>query len=183
MFSLRTPRLLIRQLSLDDIDAVFAYRSDPDITRYQMWRPREPADIRNFIRDQAGLIPGIPGAWFQMGIVVQKNAQVVGDCGILVAMDDPTSAELGLTLRGDAQHRGYASETLSALLEYCFSTLDMRRVVARVFSGNVPALTLVERGGFRFSGRISSKLDDETEGSDLLYILERRDWTGDSNAR
>jgi len=122
----------------------------------------------------------MPGIWFQMGIVLQESAELIGDCGILVSMDDPASAELGLTLRTDAQHHGYAYEALSALIDYCFTALHMSRVYARVFSSNIPAITLVEHSGFQFTGRASSKLNDGTIGTDLFYILEQRNWQGQS---
>ena len=180
MLPICTQRILIRPLTLSDAEAVFAYRSDPAVTRYQMWRPSEIIDVQRFIRDQSGMIPGMPGIWFQMGIVLQGSAELVGDCGILVSMDDPASAELGLTLRTDAQRKGYATEALSALIEYCFVALHMSRVLARVFSGNLRAMSLVEHSGFTFTGRISSKLIDGTAGDDLFYILEQRNWQAQS---
>ncbi len=174
MLPITTSRLLIRPLALGDTDAVLAYRSDAEITRYQMWRPTAAEDIRRFIREQAGCIPGMPGIWFQMAIVFNDSGELLGDCGIHVSMNESANAELGLTLKADAQHQGFASEALAALIDYCFTALHMSRVTARVFSMNLPALALVERLGFDFTGRIPSKLDDDSEGSDLFYVLEQK---------
>jgi RimJ/RimL family protein N-acetyltransferase len=173
MLPIVTARLLIRPLVLDDAEAVFSYRSDPDITRYQMWRPAGTNHIRQFIRDQTGCIPGMPGMWYQMAIVLQETNELIGDCGVHVSLDDSSSAELGLTLRGEAQRKGYAAEALGALIDYCFSALHMSRINARIFSMNQPALRLVELIGFEYTGRLSSRLEDGSEGEDLFYTLTR----------
>ena len=34
---LETERLLLRKMRLDDAEAVFAYASDPEVTRYVLW--------------------------------------------------------------------------------------------------------------------------------------------------
>ena len=35
---LETERLLLRRMRLDDAEAMFAYASDPEVTRYVLWR-------------------------------------------------------------------------------------------------------------------------------------------------
>jgi RimJ/RimL family protein N-acetyltransferase len=173
MLPIATSRLLIRPLLPADAVAVFAYRSLDDITKYQMWKPSDISEVRRFILEQRGLIPGLPGSWYQMAILLQDSGELIGDCGILVSMGETGAAELGITLTRDAQGKGFAAEALSALIDYCFSTLHMTRILARVYQHNASAITLVERLGFSFAGRVASKLDGETD-SDLFYTLQRR---------
>lgn len=171
MLTIPTPRLLLRPLRTDDAEAVLAYRSDPDIIRYQTWHPVDLREIRDFIREQSGCIPGMPGMWYQFAIIALHANELLGDCGIHVSLTDPTSAELGITLKSEAQRQGYAGEVLRGLVGYCFSTLHMKHITARIFSRNQPALNLVERNGFIFRGRIDSRLGNETEDCDLVYSL------------
>ena len=37
---LETERLLLRKMRLDDAEAMFAYASDPEVTRYVLWESR-----------------------------------------------------------------------------------------------------------------------------------------------
>ena len=39
---LETKRLLLRKMRLDDAEAMFAYASEPEVTRYVLWRTLSP---------------------------------------------------------------------------------------------------------------------------------------------
>jgi RimJ/RimL family protein N-acetyltransferase len=171
MLTITTPRLLLRPLQVGDAGAVLVYRSDPRIIRYQTWHPADLREIRDCIREQSGCIPGMPGMWYQFAIIALDSNELLGDCGVHVSLDDPAGAELGITLKSDAQHHGYAGEVLRGLVDYCFSTLHMTYITARVFSRNQPALTLVERNGFAYRARVNSRLGTEKEDCDLVYVL------------
>jgi len=155
------------------------------VARYQAWRPKSEQEVRSFIREQAGCVPGMPGIWYQLGIVRVEDGSLLGDCGILVPVNSPTDAELGITLRADAWKRGYATEVLRALLHYCFERLHLSRVLARIRPGNVAAIMLVERHGFVFRGNMQMRFhaaDDDV--FDLLYSFDRPDTSQlDWNAR
>ena len=46
---LRTDRLVIRRFRPEDIDAFAAYRSDPDVARYQSWEAFTRAQAETFV--------------------------------------------------------------------------------------------------------------------------------------
>ena len=49
--TLETEDLLLRRARRDDRDDIFAYASDPEVSRYVLWDPhRTPADTARFIR-------------------------------------------------------------------------------------------------------------------------------------
>ena len=43
---LSTERLVLRPFVPEDFDAVFAMQSDPDVTRWLYWGPRNEAEVR-----------------------------------------------------------------------------------------------------------------------------------------
>ena len=163
-----TARLLIRPLELGDAAALFAYRSDPEVVRYQMWRPKDLREVRVFIRDQRGLAAGIPGVWFQFAIVELASGALIGDSGLHVPLEHPDSIEIGLTLRSEAQGMGFATEALTALVDFCFRTLHIRLIHARIHPENARAIALIERGGFT---RLATRRTD-----DLHFSLRRSHW-------
>lgn len=170
MNRIATQRLLIRPLEAADSAALYAYRSDPDVVRFQMWRPADLKEVRNFIRDLRGLTPGLPGIWYQFGIVELDSGRLVGDCGVHAPIDKHDTVELGLTFRTDAQGKGYASEALAALVDFCFATLHVRRIIARTHPENIRAIALIKRGGFLPS---TPRISD----GDFLFVMHRTDWT------
>lgn len=169
-----TTRLLVRPLQLADSGAVFDYRSDPAVMRFQMWHPASEREVRQFIREQRGLTPGLPGHWFQFGIVEQSSGRLLGDCGLHTPLSTPDSVEVGLTLRPDCQRQGYATEVLTALIHYCFTTLHVRSVIARTHPDNLRSIRLVSRCGFPTNP--VKKHDDE-----LTFVLDHGTWQQSEN--
>jgi RimJ/RimL family protein N-acetyltransferase len=165
-----TTRLLVRPLQLTDSSTVFEYRSDPEVMRYQMWKPADEREVRNFIREQRGLTPGLPGIWYQFGIVELNSGTLVGDCGVHAPIKRSDSIEVGLTLRVEAQGKGYATEALGSLIRFCFKTLHVGRVLARTHPENARSLGLIARCGF--PSRPTGRAKDE-----LRYELDHKTWS------
>ena len=62
-----TERLRLRLLQADDVPAFAAYRSDPDVARYQSWDSSyTTADGERLVAAQRGVDFGDPGPWVQV---------------------------------------------------------------------------------------------------------------------
>ncbi|MFZ1729095.1 MAG: GNAT family N-acetyltransferase [Bacteroidota bacterium] len=164
-----TKRFHIRPLQTADAAAVFAYRSDAEVVRYQMWRPEEERDVLRFIRDLRGLAPGMPGIWYQFGIIEFQSGLLVGDCGVHVPINSPDSVELGLTLCRSHQGLGYATEILQELIRYSFLTLHVHHIIARTHPDNHRSVALIKRCQF-------SALPLLTTKEELVYELRHTAW-------
>jgi len=69
MILLRTSRLQLRPLQESELAAFAAYRSDPEVARYQSWSaPYSLEQARVFLKDMNRAQPGTPGHWFQLAI-------------------------------------------------------------------------------------------------------------------
>jgi len=55
-----TERLALRQLVASDAQEIFAYRSCPEVARYQSWGIESRAEIQSQIESLAMAAPGIP---------------------------------------------------------------------------------------------------------------------------
>ncbi len=172
--SIASQRLLIRPLQLGDSEAVFRYRSNPDVVRYQMWKPQGRSDVRQFIRKLKRLTPGMPGIWYQFAIVLRERDDLIGDCGIHVPLAAADIAELGMTLAPEFQKKGYALEALRLLIRYCFETLEMRLIVARTVPQNTRSIALIDKTGFQPS--LPKQAGFNAAEGELLYSLDRSSW-------
>lgn len=178
---LRTARLVLRPLSKADSPALFEYRRDPDIARYQSFKPHRLEDVEAFLEATAGE-PDFPDTWFQLGIF--ENGVMIGDIGIHFLGPENAQCEIGYTLRMDRQGRGLASEAVAGVLEYLFSILNKHRVTASVDPENFPSLRLLERAGFRREGRfVQSILIDGEWKDDLAFGLLDEEWARIKEAR
>src|SRR4051812_38889922 len=111
MVEITTERLLIRPFQVGDLEAFVAYRSDPDVARYQSWEPTySMARAERFLNSQRAVVFGRPGEWLQRAIVDREAGTVHGDCAVRVVKDQPATAEIGITLAQTSQGNGVATE-------------------------------------------------------------------------
>jgi RimJ/RimL family protein N-acetyltransferase len=161
LLPLETPRLVLRRFAADDLAAFQAYRSDPELARYQGWQPTSDAEAMSFLAGQAVQELGAPGEWLQVAIARADSGELVGDLGLCVADNDGAedehgqpiaaeqrSVELGITLARSAQGRGFASEALRAVLDALLRGGHVARVVAITDARNASSEALLRRVGF-----------------------------------
>ena len=172
-----TPRLIIRRLVPADAEALYAYRSDPGVVRFQTWAPTTVQEVRAFIERLRTLEPLIPGEWFQIGIALRATGELVGDFGLQARADEPRLVEVGITLAPRFHHQGLASEALGALLEFLFTRTETHRVHCSVDPLNHPCMRLLEKVGMRREAHLIESL--WLKGAwvdDVIYAMLRREW-------
>ena len=59
---IETERLLLRRSKPDDAETISAYRSDPEVHRYQGWERTDPAGVRDEIEQMSSRSPGLARA-------------------------------------------------------------------------------------------------------------------------
>ncbi len=174
---IKTAHLILRKLALADSEALFRYRGDPRVYQYQNWAPQSIDDARGFIQSLAGVELDTPGTWFQMAITLRESGLLIGDCGMHFPGGEPHQAEIGFSLDPDFQGRGYASEAVTALLDYLFNSLGKHRVYATVDPRNQPSVALLERVGMRQEAHFRESLWFKGAwADDVVYAILDREW-------
>jgi len=171
-----TARLRVRGMVPSDAEAFVAYRSDPDVARYQSWEDYTLEQGRALIEQMQGLRPGIPGEWFQLAIE-DVDGELVGDLATHVDADEHSQLEVGFTLAPQHQGKGYATEALRGLLAYAFDTLDMHRVIAVTDAENAAAAALLTRVGFRKEAHFRDNIFFKGAwGSEFVFAMLASEW-------
>ena len=173
-----TERLVLRLLAREDVPAFAAYRSDPQVARYQSWDTSySTEDGERLVAAQRGVGFGDPGPWVQVAAVDRATGALCGDCAVRVATDQPRTAEVGVTFAPASQGRGLATEALGAVLARLFEQHDIHRVYARADDRNVPVQRLLEKLGFRCEARLVDADWFKGEWTTLrVYAILRREW-------
>jgi RimJ/RimL family protein N-acetyltransferase len=172
-----TERLELRPLSVDDAEALFAYRSDTIVAKYQDWKPESVQHTREFINKLSGNEPDTPGTWFQLAIVHRESGQLIGDCGLHFLKDDRRQSEIGITLAPSHQRQGYALEAVQAVLEYLFTGLGKHRVFASMDPRNTAVIELFKRVGMRQEAHLVESLWLNGEWvDDVIFAILEREW-------
>jgi RimJ/RimL family protein N-acetyltransferase len=174
-----TERLVLRLMEPGDVPAFAAYRSHPDVARYQSWDTgfsRE--DGERLVAAQSGAELGEPGRWIQVAAVDRASGALCGDCAVHVESSPPRTAEVGVTFAPETQGRGLASEALAAVVTRLFEEHDMHRVHAEADDRNVAVHRLLERLGFRCEARLVEADFFKGDWCTMrTYAVLRREWS------
>lgn len=174
---LTTDRLIIRPIRKGDREDFFAYRSHPEVTKFQSFRPAQIEDIDAFILQMESALPNIPGQWYQAAICLKKGGRMIGDAGMHFI--DGEQVEIGYTLSPDHQGKGYAAEAVHAVLGYLFGILGKHRVFASVDPDNTHSIALLERLGFRKEAHFHESIREGKRWmDDCIYAMLKREWDG-----
>lgn len=170
-----TERLTLRRSRADDAETISAYRSDPDVHRYQGWDRTDPDGIRQEIERMGDRPPGDPAGWVQLSVEERATGALVGDVGLSLAEGEPGVIKLGYTISPAFQGRGYATEAVAALVTYAFETL--RADVVRVYAneGNISSIRVAQKAGLHLIERIERSYEGETWFG-VRYELRRQDF-------
>ncbi|MFC5907877.1 GNAT family N-acetyltransferase [Streptacidiphilus monticola] len=142
-----TDRLLLRRFRGSDATALAAYRSEPEVARYQGWSAPVTLDAaRDLARAFAAGRVDEPG-WFQYAVESRADGRLVGDIGVRLH-ENRRQAELGYTLASAYQGLGLATEALGALLTHLFEVRGLHRVSAECDVRNERSAALLRRLGF-----------------------------------
>jgi RimJ/RimL family protein N-acetyltransferase len=176
--TLTTARLVLRRFRPEDLDAFVAYRSDPQIARYQVWEaPYLAGQAHQFLQDLQASHPDTPGEWFQFALTLRHADRPIGDCAAHVFADDSRQAEVGFTLAAEHQGHGYATEAVRRLLHYLLVERGKHRVSATCDDRNTRSAAVLERVGMRREGHLLESTWSKGEWTnDLLYAVLRREW-------
>jgi RimJ/RimL family protein N-acetyltransferase len=173
----RTRRLKLTPLVASDAPAMFAYRSDPEVCRYQSFEPGTLGDVEAFIGSLQSHAFDSAGTWFQFAIRLQESGQLIGDLGTYFDADDPSQVEIGFTVAPACQGHGYGTEAVIGVLDYLFGPLDKHRVFASVDPRNARSVALLKRVGMRQEAHFLKSLWFKGEWvDDLVFGILASEW-------
>lgn len=159
---LETRRLRLRRSVSSDAPTISAYRSDPEVHRFQGWERTDVEGIRAEIEEMARRTPGEPGGWVQFTVERAGDETIVGDVGLSPAEDEPGVIKVGYTMSPTWQGNGYATEAVAALVAYAFDVLEADIVRAFASVENVPSTRVAEKVGMTLVETFTREYEGET---------------------
>lgn len=168
---LRTDRLILRRLRVDEAAAVAEYKNDPEVARFQDWSLPYPVDVaaERIAADQVCPWPS-PGSG--LNVAIEHQGRLIGDFG--VGWDDTgTEAWIGYTLHPEHHGNGFATEAAAAVVDLLLSQ-GVTRVTASLDPLNVASVRVLEKVGFRHEGSARIQIRGEWVDDDF-FVVTRAD--------
>ncbi len=148
---IETSRLLLRELTMDDLDAFFTWAQNPEVTQTTVWKPHKTkAKSRKILQ---GFIDkynrGEIGPW---GIVRKDTGQLIGTILAVEWYPVPKRMTIGYTLSSEHWGHGFTTEAARALVEFIFTHYDINRVEAYTTPDNIASQKVLSKAGMSYEG-------------------------------
>lgn len=165
---LETNRLLLRHFVIEDLDALFAFYSDPDVVRYIPDAPRTYAETREELEWFLNGHPRFPelGLW---ATIYKDTNQFIGRCGLLPwTIDEQQEVEVAFALSKAYWGQGLATEAARSLVKYGFEHLLLSRLICLIDHDNQASINVATKIGMTFE-----KESRDEYGLFLVYAINK----------
>lgn len=144
---LTTDRLVIREMTVQDLDALYALYDDE--ARRFMTPLREDHEIeREELASYINKVYGMFGYGY-WAITLRESGHVIGRMGFAAYEDADGRTPFGYVIHKDYRRQGYALEAARAILPYARDVLQMQGICAEVHEDNLPSIRFLNMLGFR----------------------------------
>lgn len=148
-----TERLIIRQWEVKDVDDLFEYASQSEITKFLRWQPYQ--DKQTAIDRINTLIEkyNIEEIANDYAIELKDKAKVIGSISINThSQKAEGTAVIGYVLNYSYHGCGYMTEALKGMFKYIKSNNIAKRIVAQHDTLNEKSGNVMKRAGMTFEG-------------------------------
>ena len=168
--TLMTERLILRQMTEDDLDEFYILKSDRRIVEPYGAQPKTYEQARAFLEKLNAYIRKDESiVW---GIALKEENRLIGSICYWNMNDEGTKAEVGYELMVEQQGKGYMQEALEAVIQYGFQDMKLNRIEAVPNPKNFPSVKLLKRSHF-IQGETFTEPDFNGKPVDrVLYFLE-----------
>ena len=147
--TINTERLTLRGIDRSDAEAIVKWRSDPGVFRY--FRSVHKITLDEHLAWFDKSYSNNPDR-FDWMCIDRSTSEKVGVFGLV---RESGYAEVNYILALEAQHKGYATEAISAIIDYAHANWRIKKIIAEIHAENKPSIALAKRLGFSFEEKRS----------------------------
>jgi ribosomal-protein-alanine N-acetyltransferase len=162
---LKTDRLFLRQLTLEDSDVILKLRSSEEINKFVATKRMQNLDEAvDFINVCNNLFEEKNRIFW----AIQLNGQIIGTIVLHHISTQNKYAEIGYKLDLEHLKKGFMSEAMQKVLEFGFQEMNLKTIEAFTHKNNTPSKTLLEKHNFVFQKERRDKGFDNNR----IFLLE-----------
>jgi [ribosomal protein S5]-alanine N-acetyltransferase len=171
----RTARLILREFAEADFDAVLAFSSDPRVTRYLFFGPRDTDSTAEYLEGLLASQRERPRTRFELAVEEISTGRLIGACDL--SLIERRVVDLGYMLGHPDWGKGYATEISLALIDAAFYDLRADRVISTVDVNNRASIRVLEKIGMRWEAVFRKHRRAKNRWWDChLFTLPREVW-------
>ena len=144
---IKTDRLLLRPLNINDLDTVHTYASDLENTRFMQWLPNDTKE------ETAQFLLGVTEEWkkaspdfYEFAITLDSKQIGAISCALNIRRDE---GELGWIINKRYWKMGFATEAAIAIKDFAINELKVKKLTANCDYRNADSYKLMEKIGLK----------------------------------
>lgn len=150
---IKSPRLLLRKMSIPDTKELFEIWSDSEVTKHM--------NIENFthmdqVKEMVQLFEKLSenNEAIRYTIIELESNKIIGTCGFNYVDFNNSKVEISYDLHKSYWGQGYAKEAITHLIQYAFDDLGINRIEAKIEPENTYSIQLIEKLNFTYEGTL-----------------------------
>ncbi|MEL1252398.1 GNAT family N-acetyltransferase [Flavobacterium sp. DGU38] len=144
---IETERLILRQITNNDVNEVFELRSNPETMKYI---PRPLVKTTEDALEHIAMIEEkiISNTGINWGITLKGSSKLLGLIGFYRIQPENYRAEIGYMLLPDFHGKGIIPEAVNRLITYGFNDLKLHSIEAVIDPKNTASEKVLQKCGF-----------------------------------
>ncbi|MGH4123906.1 MAG: GNAT family N-acetyltransferase [Clostridium sp.] len=171
---LESERLIYREVFSQDVEDIFKIYSDPEVAKYDWYKPIETKDdalsiinrYRREFKDKEEI------TW---GVARKSDNKIIGYCCLGSFDDNSIRSEIGYGFNRDEWNKGYATEAIKVLVKFGFENMNFNRIEATVTLGNNASVKALKKADFLQEGIVRERtiMKGKFEDDVILAIIKK----------
>jgi len=168
---LHTDRLVLRELTVNDAQAILNCFSNSNVLRHYGQNPLTSLDqVRQIINNFSTNYDEKRG--IKWGIELKGQAGIIGTIGFQEWSTEHKRAEISYALFPESWGKGYALEAVNKVISFGFQEMELVRIGAIVFTENDASNRLLIKAGFEKEGLLKKYMHQNNVPYDTyIYSL------------
>ncbi len=144
---LYTERLILRRIKKCDLNDVYEYAKNPNVSKYLLWSPHPSLE---YTEHYLALVDKMyrKRQFYDYGIELIESGKMIGTCGFTSINLRDNSAEIGYVLNESYWGQRYAKEAVLKIIDFASQELKLDTLYAEFISENERSRALLSSLGF-----------------------------------
>ena len=171
---IETKRCILRKFTKNDIDDLYEYASDNEVTQFLSWDTYKSINMAvDYIENV--LLKYSKNEIAPWGIEWIENSKLIGSIDFVKYDEKNFSAEIGYVLNKKYWNKGIMTEVLKEIVEFGFDEMNLVRIETRLDSMNVASERVMQKNGLKYEGTLRKKEFLKNKFIDVKYYSILKD--------
>lgn len=175
---LETDRLILRKFNDNDyIKMNENWATDENVTKYVSFEPHK--DYEETMRIVSAWIKEYDNGSYNWVVELKDNNEIIGNISVIELSKKHNNCELGYVFGSKFWGKGYATESLKAVLYYLINECNFHLVEAKHHASNPASGRVMEKAGMKKDGVLRQRRKNKiVDGYDdiVVYSIMKEDF-------